>query len=219
VGQVYPDWSCAYSWIERDRFIEKATNLDGDCLPADHLDDPTVLLDPAEKSTGSGPEICRIRYKDSWQYSLVAGGTYVLGGYRVMAYPAHIERNRLPTDFTPWFLHGMDNRVLHMIRQDGHIYIIRVDEPIPDLSKLKPTQFRIPDMIPIDDALRQCAKKGHNFGPFGCVVCGDVGEVGTGPHMRDFGFGPVLVELNLAQDRKKYLDRFRGIDPPSVHLA
>jgi hypothetical protein len=117
-------------------------------------------------------------------------------------------------DFAPWFLRGMDTRVLDMIRQDGHIYIIRMDEPIPDLSKLKPTRFRISDMIPIDDALQQCAEKGHTVGPFSCSVCGDPGEFRTEPHVRDFGFGPVWVKLNLLQTPKPYSELLHGIDPP-----
>jgi hypothetical protein len=199
-----------HGWIERDRFLEKATNIDGDyCCTVDDLNDPG-----AKDPTGSASEISRIRYKDGWQYSLEVGGWYVLGGYRIEAYPGHIDRNLATMDFAPWFLQGMDIRVLHMIRQDGHIYIIRTDEPIPDLSKLKPTRFRISDMIPIDDALQQCAENGHTASPFGCAVCGDPGELRAEPHVRDFGFGPVWVELNLPQNPKQNRAHFHGIEPP-----
>src|SRR5262249_19622349 len=110
-------------WIERDRFVQEATTRDGShFIPADKLDDVTTLIN--QTAGESVPEISRIRYRNWNQYPLKPGGEYVLGGYRVTARPAHIDRDGEPMPFTPWFLHGIDERVLHMIRQDGHIYII-----------------------------------------------------------------------------------------------
>jgi hypothetical protein len=168
-----PDRRCAiYGWIERERFAKEATKIDGEyCFPIDNTNEPSGLLDRAKNPTGSAPEISLIRYKDARQYSIEERAEYVLGGYRVRAYPAHVDSDGKPMHFTPWFLEGMDTRVLHMIRQDGHIYLMRVDGPIPDLSKLKPTPFRISDIIPVDDAIRQCAKNGHHFGPYFCMAC------------------------------------------------
>jgi hypothetical protein len=141
--------------VARERFAQEATIVNGHYfVPNEKLDDLTTLTTQAGIMSGSTANIFRIRYEDQCQYPFKAHGIYVLdGGYRFTAQPGHVDRDGVPKPFTPWFLNGVEDGIIHMVRQDGHIYSVPIDVgTAPELSQLRLTPFRVSDILPLEEA-------------------------------------------------------------------